>query len=284
MKLNEIEIFSQTSESCHDWQQNPSRLVSLMELLHLRANAFCHVMSLLGQTLAYLDHPVVQLPDNASYEAVIKMLGRALGQLEAETEKLGLGRVHQQLTRIDSLISSDVINPIELRRLLGDLAGRIIDELETLLFLQVPFSRASYYEQQKPLFGSEVIAKFPRMTEDISEAGKCFALGRYTASVFHLMRIMEVGVQEFGNKIGVVLAKELNWQKILNEINKPIKAMGEKKDPLAKVYAEVAAHLYNVKLAWRNEVMHPKETYMEEEAEDIFRNVKTFMSDLAQLI
>jgi hypothetical protein len=38
-----------------------------------------------------------------------------------------------------------------------------------------------------------------------------------------------------------------------------------------KAYAEAASHLYNVKVAWRNEVMHPKQTYTFEEAEDDLR-------------
>lgn len=97
------------------------------------------------------------------------------------------------------------------------------------------------------------------------------------------MRVMEAGVQEFGNRLGVKVEGE-NWQTILDRVNKVIKDMKPRDDPLAKVYAEAAAHLYNVKVAWRNEVMHPKETYTEEEAESIFRNVKTFISDLAELM
>ena len=65
----------------------------------------------------------------------------------------------------------------------------------------------AYYRPAEPLFGAAVEAKFPEMSEDISEAGKCLALNRATASVFHLMRIMEIAVQRFGDKIGVALAK-----------------------------------------------------------------------------
>jgi hypothetical protein len=173
----------------------------------------------------------------------------------------------------------------ELRRLLAELVNRISDELTSTLFLSVSLSRVPYYEQKVSLLDPDVTSKFPaKLSEDMGEAGKCLALGRYTATVFHLMRVMEIGVRKFGDKLGVTLAEEKNWQNILNETNKPIKAMAERKEPHATVYAAVAAHLYNVKVAWRNEVMHPKETYTEEEAENIFRNVKTFISDLAQLI
>jgi hypothetical protein len=58
------------------------------------------------------------------------------------------------------------------------------------------------------LFGTEVEDKLPNVIEDIAEAGKCLGLRRPTAAVFHLMRIMEVGVQKFGDKLGVMLTEE----------------------------------------------------------------------------
>ncbi len=37
---------------------------------------------------------------------------------------------------------------------------------------------------------------------DIEEAGKCFALGRYAASVFHSLQVVEIGVIELGKAVG----------------------------------------------------------------------------------
>jgi hypothetical protein len=39
-----------------------------------------------------------------------------------------------------------------------------------------------------------------------------------------------------------------------------------------------------VKLAWRNEVMHPNDTYTLEEAENLIRLVKVFMGQLATIV
>jgi len=39
-----------------------------------------------------------------------------------------------------------------------------------------------------------------------------------------------------------------------------------------------------VKIAWRNEVMHPKQNYTPEQAHEIYRNVRTFVRDLAGLV
>lgn len=138
-------------------------------------------------------------------------------------------------------------------------------------------------EPKSPLFGVEVESKAPQMSEDIAEAGKCVAFGRYTASVFHLMRVMEIGLQRLGELLGVQLVTEKNWQNILDEVTKAVKALNQK-EARTKTLAEAASHLYAVKVAWRNEVMHPKQTYTQEQAEAIFENVRTFVRDLAGLL
>jgi hypothetical protein len=51
-----------------------------------------------------------------------------------------------------------------------------------------------------------------------------------------------------------------------------------------KAFAAASAHLYNVKIGWRNEVMHPKQTYTADEAKTIFSSVELFIRDLAGLI
>ena len=141
----------------------------------------------------------------------------------------------------------------------------------------------NFYDQKEPLFGKQVEDKFSNMSEDISEAGKCIALSRSTASVFHLMRIMEIAVQEFGDKLGVKLVKETNWQVILDQINAAIKKM-DSKDKKTVAYAQATSHLYNVKISWRNNVMHPKQTYTPEEARTIFDNVKAFVCNIVEII
>jgi hypothetical protein len=73
------------------------------------------------------------------------------------------------------------------------------------------------------------------------------------------------------------------WQVILDQINSAIRKRDAKQLD-TKQYAEAASHLYNVKVAWRNEVMHPKQTYTDEEAWAIFGNVKAFVTDLTALI
>ena len=164
---------------------------------------------------------------------------------------------------------------------LAILEKTIMYEMEDKLFMYIPPERAQFFDS-KEMFGTDVNTKFPTIQFDLVEAGNCYASGRGTAVVFHLMRIMEVGVQEFGKKLNVTLVNEKNWQNILDEINKAIKALP--KDPAAVKMSQASANLYAVKLAWRNEVMHPKDTYTLEESNNLIRQVRLFMQQLAKII
>lgn len=170
-----------------------------------------------------------------------------------------------------------------LKPMFAELERLIEHELEDVLLLQIPHSKAKYYEDV-PQFGKSVVEEFPDAEPDIQEAAKCLATMRYTACVFHLMRVTERAVQHLGKRLGVILADEKNWHNILDQVERAIKALPAKSSTektQRNRYSEACAHLRMVKDAWRNSVMHPKETYTEEEAERIFRNVKDFMVHLA---
>ena len=156
-------------------------------------------------------------------------------------------------------------------------------EMESHLFFFISPELAKYYDKPD-LLGAAVIAKWPTALQyDIVEAGNCYAMSRSTAVVYHLMRVMEVGVQELGTKLGVSLANEKNWQNILDEVNKAIKALPAK-SPATVGLAQAAANLYAIKLAWRNEVMHPNDTYTLDEAKNLIAQVKIFMEQLAGIV
>jgi hypothetical protein len=271
----------------HTGKQNTLfELVSLMKLLEVNAEPYCRVSSSIEQLICVLEYAEQggRLPVDFSKELAI-----TLGEMKREMERLELKYPLKQLQRFLDYIGESRKNgrsidyPV-IRHNLQDILGRMFDDLELRLFLAVPEDMMEFYQQKEPLFGKQVEDKFQNMSEDISEAGKCLALNRPTATVFHLMRIMEIAVQKFGDKLGVTLVQEKQWQCILDQINAAIKKMDPKKDKKAIKYAEAAAHLYNVKVSWRNEVMHPKQTYTFDEAKTIFINVKTFIFDLTGIL
>ena len=164
-----------------------------------------------------------------------------------------------------------------------DLVTRLTDELSAKTFMVLSSENAGLFNGSKQPFSFKIQAIFSSLGHDMEGAGKCLALGRHTASVFHLMRIMETATQQLGTKLGVSSAQEKNWQTILDQVNKSLKGLSPG-DPLKKKYAALSALLENVKLAWRNEVMHPKATYTEEEARAVFSAVQSFLNELASTI
>lgn|SRR5579864_57102 len=256
----------------------PFRLVILVEILETSAEAWWRLASMTGQLMVRLEG---SLPPMEQIIETLAELHRECGKLDLPLSQAHLDRFRDGLSTFANLPLPIVA--ARMRDMVVELNMRVWDELKSRFFLSIPSESVAYYRPATPLFGPAVEAKFSRMSEDISEAGKCLALNRSTAAVFHLMRIMELAVQGFGNKLGIALASEKNWQNILDEINKAIKAL-DPKTPQTKAFAGASAHLYNVKICWRNEVMHPKQTYTPDEARDVFAAVQTFIRDLAGIL
>lgn len=160
---------------------------------------------------------------------------------------------------------------------------RIEDELGLRHFLSLSDEEAGYYDPPAPLFGNEVHDKLGDLEFDIKEAGKCLALNRHTACVFHLMRVMENVVQLFGGKLGVQSPDEKEWNPIVCQARGKVNSMS-KTDPQRDQYAAILNHLDGVRMAWRNPTMHVRGKYMGEEAEDIFSHIRSFMRAFVKVL
>jgi hypothetical protein len=146
---------------------------------------------------------------------------------------------------------------------------------------------------KKQLFGAGVATAFPsdEATYEIMEAGNCLALGRPTATVFHLMRVLEKGLKALAANLDVQFSipfDYLNWQNIIEQIESEIKKLGQQpagqtKTDTLKSYSEIAKQFRYFKDAWRNGVAHSRETYSPEQALSIFRHVREFMQDIVKL-
>lgn len=196
-------------------------------------------------------------------------------------KELGLNQSFKYGNKILEALNKGPVPVAEFGVMAGILNERLLDELADIFLLQIDPQKVELWNKQFP-FG-ESAQKLAGSAEDIREAAYCFALTRWTACVFHLMRVMEIGVQKLGDKLGVRLVEEKNWQNILDEVNKAIKSLDQKAERTKQLQA-AAAHVFAVKVAWRNEVMHPKATYTEEEADAIFKNVNTFVNHLVEII
>ena len=201
--------------------------------------------------------------------------------LRSSTSELDLDFVLVSIDRLlPKLHEGGVITNRELIKIIEEIQLRLLDSLQTTYMLSLSRSEAALFEPAAPAFGRAFETAFPNSAFDVDESGKCLALGRYTATVFHLMRAMESMLQVLAGRLGVSNT-EREWGKLLSDISRKIEAM-PKGDQRNK-WSETHTHLYHVKQAWRNDTMHPKQSYAGEEARAIFEAVKVFAGNLAEL-
>ena len=170
------------------------------------------------------------------------------------------------------------------------LYNSIHTELAAQLFFVIPEDRKQwFYDENRALFGNPVDSAFPETTREIAEAGRCFALDRWTACVFHLMRATECALHRWASDLNVPLnrpVEQANWQEILDASEKKLKGIGQQprstqRDLDLEYFNETAVHFSYIKDAWRNHVSHSKRTYDEREAISILTHVRSFMEKLA---
>lgn len=145
-----------------------------------------------------------------------------------------------------------------------------------------PLRRYEQYYEQPKLFGDAVFTAFPSANNDIFEAGTCLALERGTASVMHLMRVVEVGLKALAAAVGV--GAQGDWGGYLREIDKALEARTKaagKRTSDEQFYAEARVTLDGVRMAWRNATMHVENNYSPERAEEILIAVRGLMRHLA---
>jgi hypothetical protein len=264
------------------WMENPYRLVSLWDMLPFLAYDFCRASCVIGQLYAQVKSGVY--PTDSSWG----MVGGELGMLERACESLGLASALAQIRRIKPIFVDGAQNVVyaDLARDIMEVQTRLIDDLHARTFLVLQSEYAGYYQGTSGQFGYAVDGAFPSAAYDISESSKCYALHRSTGCVFHLMRVLEIGLSVFATKFGVP-SDHTNWHNIIEGIEKAVRAMAS--DPnrqpdwkeQQEFYSQAASHFMVLKDAWRNYTAHKRGKYTEEEAQIIFLNVRSFMQKLA---
>jgi len=218
---------------------------------------------------------------------------RALAFAEPEFRKVGL-TITADMTK-DLIVSLGQVERTQNYQWLTEqisMIEKLADrELNGKFFLYVPPERGRFWPtmNKQNVFGDEVATKFPSTSFDAGNAGVCLATMMSTAAVFHLMRVLEIGLTALGKVFGVPL-EHTNWQNAIEQIENKIRGMH--KDPVWKAlpdckeqqefFAQAASFFALLKDAWRNQTMHARAKYTEDEAERIFDTVKAFMQKLAE--
>jgi hypothetical protein len=209
----------------------------------------------------------------------------------AETcEEMGLDISAKPLRTLAQILRSDSRGwPREQQGYFRDAVARIRDELSGITLLAIEPARQDYFQPKAPIFGADFAAKFPSQGAfELEEAAKCLALGRSTACVFHLMRLMEIEVLAVARCLNIpdpIQPADRNWGAVLKKVRDGIDAkwttVAARAASDGEVFDSLYASLDAVKNPWRNATMRPANKYTDDEAEHIFAAVKGFTMKLA---
>jgi hypothetical protein len=269
------------------------RLISLWDMLDHHASAFYRVTSLLGMMKHTLSiHAMNQergFDGPKTFDGLLlKSFNEALGELRSELEHLGCKIALMEMDRLEKTISGNIGWLPLISDQFQSMELRVQDELQCMCFFALEASKQHYFEQKQPLFGVEVAAKFPSLKYEIEEAGKCLALDRSTASVYHSIRCLEAGFAAVWRCLGVrdpLNGFERNWSNRLKKVEDQIEARWPAKSGRmagdAKLFDQVVGSLRGLQNPYRNSSMHLDDVYTEERARYIFEVVKGIMQMIA---
>ena len=188
------------------------------------------------------------------------------------------------------------LEPTAIDRGVQSVVNNIEKELSLRTFYTIALDKADYLQAFTPDSGNNpveskwepIFKAFPSTSFDAKEAFKCFALGRNTACVFHLMRVLELGLKPLGAIFEVSL-EHTNWQPAIGAIEKEIRKMpADQKWKILpdckeqhEFFSQAASNFSVLKDAWRNYTAHARGKYDEQEASDILMSVRAFMAKLS---
>jgi hypothetical protein len=228
----------------------------------------------------------------------VDLLARELAKLDLSASLACVHRIQQILdtaqphrmppNTMGNWVSLTPLKSGEIKTVCRDLVGRLPDELGGRLIFTILGSRAEYVTQNEPPFGKTVQQQFPSLIDEISEASKCYGLGRSTACAFHSIRCLEAGIGAVARCLGIpdpTKASDRNWGKVLgrikDEIDRRWPGSSARLSGDGEFFDNAHAALAAMQNPWRNATMHLDQKYTDDEAKHVFDVVKGFMSKLA---
>lgn len=277
----------------------PYKIVSLWGMLKFLAEPFVVIFFRLGRISEFIASYKRANPGWDNMPLLPQGFSDELITLQETLVELGLPVSARKAKRLLDFIEdsrqegSETISACKLKENADVLSSTIVDELEGYHMMSIPSNRSQFYENQGMFLGEKVLRQFPELVEDASEAENCFALARYTACVFHLMRLLERVVQRIGRRLKIKELHKKTWGQILGEIRNKLDQLKKDSNNKGKPKKQETriimingwyALLDAICRATRNPTMHPrltdiKATYTESEAKDVMDRVRSFLAD-----
>jgi hypothetical protein len=221
-------------------------------------------------------------------------IAQKIGEVVELSDRIGARASLKAAQRlIDAL--NDGIRLHTLDTMLQTANAAFVDEIEDWhCALLGPQEAELYKSSAERQFGLAAVTSFPGAVFDLEESCKCLALDRGTASVFHLMRVLECVTGAVWRSLPGNQAKQPlknGWGEYKSEIttfltSPPWGAVTKPSDwaDRKSVYDDIHVDLSAVSNAWRNPTMHIEKVYTPSQARDIFNATKALLRDASEHI
>jgi hypothetical protein len=255
------------------------RLRSLWDMYEFEVSRLHEATAIIQQTAALARGiPPDDVMSATNKNASIGMLER----LETVIDPLPVPVSKITASDLRDLLSNDPkLTYFACAQLYLNLSETLRRELRTVKTFALDANEMAHYEPKEPLFGREVADKFKSGAYDITEAGKCLALGRSTAAVFHLMHVVEIALKAIHGCLGLTAPDNPSWGIWLKQIRDDRVRRGDRKWPENDYFQDVYSRLDAIKDAQRDPTLHVQTIHTEDEADLIFRNTKALMKKIA---
>jgi hypothetical protein len=257
----------------------------------LEAGDFHHAVSHLAGLAAFIDAGKrTRAPHEECLDEAKVIIKESLEKLLPHLQVLRADSTWMDTDRwIRNLSNGDPVTWDRISEAIRNIGLRLQDEMTLRHVYVLDDRRSNYFSASAKMFGDELAVKFPSALYDIDEAGKCYSLDRPTASVFHLMRVMEIGIRALARCLDVpdpLKPAERNWAIVLksiseNGLDRLWPKAADRMSGDGAFFESMRASLDSVRNPWRNATMHVESKYTSDEAEHIFVAVKGFMKKLA---
>jgi len=243
------------------------------------------------------------LPSNESWTEDLRKIGESFaGHMHKDLESIGCNVAAQAARRFGNDLPWPGISP-NIEERLRDIKPRsrelqsvIFDEMKRHLFFWVPPERARFYElpedvsewnETEQAIDELIGVHFKRAATEILQARKSYAVGQYTASVFHLMRACEVGIKALYKSLGISAPKlSDSWGNLLKPMDEQIKLGPTSRHgdwgKLPSFFDHATNDVRAIKRSWRDTTMHIDSDYNEGQALKALDAVTSFFVHLSE--
>jgi hypothetical protein len=213
------------------WETSPYGVVSLLEMLKFAAQDFWEASQILATLGAY---PNTMKDANGRANAV-----KHINKLLEHCANLNLPVSLKEAEKMQPQFNSTETSPQSFSVLVHRLSSVIHSELGARVVFALESEKVEFWH---PLWlvGTPIYSAFPQAWEEFKRAGRCYAYGECTAAVFHVMRVIDSGLQLVCESFGEAYDAR-SWDGVAKKIEFEM----AKKYPDKSVFGDLNGHTLN---------------------------------------